>query len=425
MKCDRPQGRATRSSSPATRKSKAAKLSGAARIRIGNELGVSKTDGFEFCWIIDFPMYEWNEDEKKIDFSHNPFSMPQGGLEALMSKGPLEIKAFQYDIVCNGLELSSGAIRNHRPDIMRKAFEIAGYGAEMLEERFGGMYRAFQCGAPPHGGIAPGVDRIVMLLAGEENLREVVLFPMNQRAEDLMMGAPSPATAKQLRELHIRLACRRSEPMFEGFAWCTVEVDKGIAIACVSRGSGPPVLLLHGFPQTQAMWARIAPRIAEAGCSVVCADLRGYGDSAKPQSLPDRSNYSFRAMAEEQVRLMQALGHQRFHVIGHDRGARTAHRMALDHAHAVRIVAVLDIVPSWAMFMETNRKVASAYWHWYFLSQPEPLPERLIGADPDFFYETCLAGSTRRVLPVSGSWVCRISTSSSSRSTAARGATPQ
>ena len=188
------------------KEAKAAKLAGAARIRIGNELGVSKTDGFEFCWIVDFPMYEWNEDEKKIDFSHNPFSMPQGGLEALMSKDPLEIKAFQYDIVCNGLELSSGAIRNHRPDIMRKAFEIAGYGAEVLEERFGGLYRAFQCGAPPHGGIAPGVDRIVMLLAGEDNLREVVLFPMNQRAEDLMMGAPSPAAPKQLRELHIRLS---------------------------------------------------------------------------------------------------------------------------------------------------------------------------------------------------------------------------
>jgi aspartyl-tRNA synthetase len=185
---------------------KAAKLAGAARIRIGNDLGVSKRGVFEFCWIVDFPMYEWNEEEKKIDFSHNPFSMPQGGLEALASQDPLTIKAFQYDIVCNGVELSSGAIRNHRPDIMLKAFEIAGYGEEVLLEKFGGMYRAFQCGAPPHGGIAPGVDRIVMLLAGEENLREVVLFPMNQRAEDLMMGAPAPVTARQLRELHIRLA---------------------------------------------------------------------------------------------------------------------------------------------------------------------------------------------------------------------------
>ncbi|MGD0642253.1 MAG: aspartate--tRNA ligase [Roseiarcus sp.] len=184
---------------------RAAKLAGAARIRIGNDLGVCRKDVFEFCWIVDFPMYEWNEDEKKIDFSHNPFSMPQGGLEALETKDPLEINAFQYDIVCNGVELSSGAIRNHHPEIMRKAFEIAGYGEEVLLEKFGGMYRAFQCGAPPHGGIAPGVDRIVMLLAGEENLREVVLFPMNQRAEDLLMGAPSNVTPKQLRELHIRL----------------------------------------------------------------------------------------------------------------------------------------------------------------------------------------------------------------------------
>ena len=160
--------------------------------------GICEKDVFEFCWIVDFPMYEWNEDEKKIDFSHNPFSMPQGGLAALEEKDPLDIKAYQYDIVCNGVELSSGAIRNHRPDVMRKAFEIAGYGEEVLLEKFGGMYRAFQCGAPPHGGIAPGVDRIVMLLAGEENLREVVLFPMNQRAEDLLMGAPSNVTPEAI-----------------------------------------------------------------------------------------------------------------------------------------------------------------------------------------------------------------------------------
>jgi aspartyl-tRNA synthetase len=183
----------------------AAKLAGAARIRIGNELGLSKTDVFEFCWIVDFPMYEWNDEDKKVDFSHNPFSMPQGGMEALETKDPLDILAYQYDIVCNGVELSSGAIRNHRPEIMKKAFEIAGYGEDVLLEKFGGMYRAFQYGAPPHGGIAPGVDRIVMLLAEEENLREVTLFPMNQRAEDLLMGAPSEATMKQLRELHIRL----------------------------------------------------------------------------------------------------------------------------------------------------------------------------------------------------------------------------
>jgi aspartyl-tRNA synthetase len=187
------------------KEAKAAKLAGAARIRIGADLGICKQDVFEFCWVVDFPMYEWNEDEKRIDFSHNPFSMPQGGLAALSELDPLEIKAYQYDVVCNGVELSSGAIRNHRPDVMRKAFEIAGYGEDVLLEKFGGMYRAFQCGAPPHGGIAPGLDRIVMLLAGEENLREVVLFPMNQRAEDMLMGAPSSATPKQLRELHIRL----------------------------------------------------------------------------------------------------------------------------------------------------------------------------------------------------------------------------
>ena len=190
---------------------KAAKLAGAARLRIGNDLGLTKIGGFELCWIVDFPMYEWNEDDKKIDFSHNPFSMPQFEHDAFLALDPadhetiLGIKAFQYDIVCNGVELSSGAIRNHRPDVMKKAFGLAGYEEEVLETRFGGMYRAFQYGAPPHGGIAPGVDRIVMLLAGEENLREIVLFPMNQRAEDLLMSAPSPVTPKQLRELHIRL----------------------------------------------------------------------------------------------------------------------------------------------------------------------------------------------------------------------------
>ncbi|MDQ6870171.1 MAG: aspartate--tRNA ligase [Pseudomonadota bacterium] len=190
---------------------KAAKLAGAARLRIGSELGLTKKDVFEFCWVVDFPMYEWNDDDKKNDFSHNPFSMPNFDPEAFLELAPadektiLGVKAFQYDIVCNGVELSSGAIRNHRPDIMKKAFALAGYGEDTLLEKFGGMYRAFQYGAPPHGGIAPGLDRIVMLLAGEENLREVVLFPMNQRAEDLLMGAPSTVTPKQLRELHIRL----------------------------------------------------------------------------------------------------------------------------------------------------------------------------------------------------------------------------
>src|SRR5208283_3386735 len=187
------------------KKDTAPKFAGAVRTRLCDELGLLEKGTFRFCWVTDFPMFELNEETGLVDFSHNPFSMPQGELEALNTQDPLTIKAFQYDIVCNGIELSSGAIRNHRPDIMRKAFEIAGYGPEVLEERFGGMYRAFQCGAPPHGGIAPGVDRIVMLLAGEENLREVVLFPMNQRAEDLLMGAPSTATPKQLRELHIRL----------------------------------------------------------------------------------------------------------------------------------------------------------------------------------------------------------------------------
>ena len=181
------------------------KFAGEARTKAGDELGLIANDRFDFCWIVDFPMYEWNEDDKKVDFSHNPFSMPQGGLEALEGKDPLDILAYQYDIVCNGVELSSGAIRNHRPDVMKKAFEIAGYPEEVLLEKFGGMYRAFQYGAPPHGGIAPGLDRIVMLLCNEPNIREVVLFPMNQQAEDLLMGAPSEATPKQLRELHIRL----------------------------------------------------------------------------------------------------------------------------------------------------------------------------------------------------------------------------
>ena len=191
--------------------SKAAALAGRARIRIGDELALSDKDQFAFCWITDFPMFEWNEDEKKIDFSHNPFSMPNFGHDAFLALDPadrdtiLGIKAFQYDIVCNGVELSSGAIRNHRSDIMRKAFALAGYGDNVLEQKFGGMLRALTYGAPPHGGIAPGVDRIVMLLCGEQNLREVVLFPMNQRAEDLLMGAPSEVTPKQLRELHIRL----------------------------------------------------------------------------------------------------------------------------------------------------------------------------------------------------------------------------
>jgi len=187
------------------------KFAGLARTKIGEDLGLVLKDRFEFCWIVDFPMYEWSEEEKKVDFSHNPFSMPNMDLNEFFKLDPadketiLGIKAIQYDIVCNGTELSSGAIRNHRPDVMKKAFAIAGYDETVLEAKFGGMLRALSLGAPPHGGIAPGVDRIVMLICGEENLREVVLFPMNQRAEDLMMGAPSEVTPKQLRELHIRL----------------------------------------------------------------------------------------------------------------------------------------------------------------------------------------------------------------------------
>ena len=181
------------------------KFAGLARTKLGEELNLIDRDRFELAWIVDFPMYEYNEEEKKIDFSHNPFSMPQGGLEALQNQDPLTIKAFQYDITCNGYEIASGGIRNHRPEAMVKAFEIAGYGEKDVVARFGGMYRAFQYGAPPHGGMAAGVDRIVMLLCGTTNLREISLFPMNQRAEDLLMGAPSEVTPKQLRELHIRL----------------------------------------------------------------------------------------------------------------------------------------------------------------------------------------------------------------------------
>ena len=184
---------------------KAAALAGAARLRIGAELELVDENVFEFCWITDFPMYEWNEDEKRVDFSHNPFSMPQGGLEALESMDPLDILAHQYDIVCNGVELSSGAIRNHRPDIMYKAFEIAGYTRADVDTKFQGMINAFRYGAPPHGGLAPGIDRIVMLIAAEENLREVTMFPMNQQAEDLMMGAPAEVDARQLRDVHIRV----------------------------------------------------------------------------------------------------------------------------------------------------------------------------------------------------------------------------
>jgi len=190
----------------------AAKLAGAARTRVAEQLDVIEKGAFRFCWIVDFPMYEYNDEPKKIDFSHNPFSMPQGGMEALEAKDPLDILAWQYDIVCNGVELSSGAIRNHRPDIMYKAFDIAGYTSEEVDTNFAGMINAFKFGAPPHGGSAPGIDRIVMLLADEPNIREVILFPMNQKAEDLMMNAPSEVDPKQLKELNIRVVADAAVP---------------------------------------------------------------------------------------------------------------------------------------------------------------------------------------------------------------------
>ncbi len=186
--------------------SKFYKFAGLARTKVGEELNLIDTERFELAWIVDFPFYEWSDEEKKIDFSHNPFSMPQGGLEALKTQDPLTINAFQYDIACNGFEIASGGIRNHRPETMVKAFELAGYDEATVVERFGGMYRAFQYGAPPHGGMAAGIDRIVMLLCGVSNLREISLFPMNQQAVDVLMGAPSEATPKQLKELHIRNA---------------------------------------------------------------------------------------------------------------------------------------------------------------------------------------------------------------------------
>jgi aspartyl-tRNA synthetase len=181
------------------------KFAGEARTRAGEELNLVDRNRFELCWIVDFPFYEWLEDEKKIDFAHNPFSMPQGGLEALNGQDPLSIKAYQYDLVCNGFEIASGSIRNQLPELMVKAFELTGKSREEVEEQFGGLYRAFQYGAPPHGGMAAGIDRVVMLLVGAKNLREVTLFPMNQQAQDLLMGAPAPATPQQLRELELRV----------------------------------------------------------------------------------------------------------------------------------------------------------------------------------------------------------------------------
>lgn len=203
-----------------TNHKQAAELAGKARTKIAEELGLIEKDVFRFCWVVDFPYFEWNEEEKRIDFSHNPFSMPQGGMETLENAKNnddlLAIKAFQYDIVCNGVELSSGAIRNHKPELMYKAFGIAGYSKEVVDEKFGGMIRAFKFGAPPHGGIAPGIDRIVMLLADEPNIREVIAFPMNQQAQDLLMNAPAPVDPKHLRELYLQLAPRAKEMLEKG-----------------------------------------------------------------------------------------------------------------------------------------------------------------------------------------------------------------
>ena len=189
----------------------AAKIAGLVRIKLGQDLGIIEEGIYKFCWITDFNMYEIDEQTGKIEFSHNPFSMPQGGLEALNSQNPLEIKAFQYDVVCNGVELSSGAIRNHKPEIMYKAFELAGYGKEVVEKQFGAMLNAFKFGAPPHGGIAPGIDRIIMLLADEPNIREIIPFPMNGKAQDLMMNAPANVSEKQLKELNIELSRKAKE----------------------------------------------------------------------------------------------------------------------------------------------------------------------------------------------------------------------
>jgi aspartyl-tRNA synthetase len=192
------------------------RICGDLRTKLGRDLGLIDPDVFRFCWIVDFPMFELDEETRSITFSHNPFSMPQGGLQALCEKDPLTILAYQYDIVCNGVELSSGAIRNHSPEIMYKAFAIAGYPADEVDRRFGGMINAFKLGAPPHGGIAPGVDRMVMLLADETNIREIIAFPMNQKAQDLMMNAPNTVSEKQLRELHIKLNLPKEKKLEAG-----------------------------------------------------------------------------------------------------------------------------------------------------------------------------------------------------------------
>jgi aspartyl-tRNA synthetase len=188
------------------------RIAGAIRLKLGADLQRIEQDAYRFCWIVDYPMFEADEESESVIFSHNPFSMPQGGLETLQNKPPLDVLAYQYDVVCNGCELGSGAIRNHQPDIMYKAFEIAGYSQDVVDSKFPALIRAFKLGAPPHAGIAPGIDRMVMMLAGEENIREVIAFPMNQRAQDLMMDAPGPVSERQLRELHIKINLPKAEP---------------------------------------------------------------------------------------------------------------------------------------------------------------------------------------------------------------------
>ena len=240
------------------------KFSGLARMKVGEELNLIDKDRFELAWIVDFPMYEYNEEDKKVDFSHNPFSMPQGGLEALKTQDPLTIKAFQYDIACNGYEIASGGIRNHRPEAMVKAFEIAGYGEKDVVERFGGMYRAFQYGAPPHGGMAAGVDRIVMLLCGTTNLREISLFPMNQQAVDLLMGAPSEASAEAAaRAAHPgQFAEQGAGWLLAGARWVSIEptVYRQFALPfLLAEGIAPkmrctPLLVQGGNIATIASW---------------------------------------------------------------------------------------------------------------------------------------------------------------------------
>ena len=310
-------------SSAAGKEEQAAKLAGAARTRVGDQLDLIEKDAFRFCWIIDFPFYEWDEDEKKVDFAHNPFSMPQGGLDALNNQDPLTIKAYQYDMVCNGYELASGSIRNQHPDLMVKAFELVGLSKADVEERFGGMYRAFQYGAPPHGGMAAGVDRMVMLLCGVQNLREITLFPMNQRAEDLLMGAPSPATMKQLRELDLRhcgAAKGLTGPTEHRFAAANGEL---CWFECgYPADHRPTLLLLHATGFHARCWdATIAALPTD--WHIIALDLRGHGRSYRPASLSD-----WLVTADDVVDFVQATCASPVFAVGHSMGGYVAARTA-------------------------------------------------------------------------------------------------